>query len=184
MRILANRIVISLVLILGAAAYWEFELRPVSGPLYMAAVSDYHEHRYHQSLAELREGLKFEPNDPSILALMGWDALKTHEAASAAAYFRRARRFAPVNSDPLLGEIYAEIALQKYQKAKRLLSELRRQFGETAEFESARSVLLANKKVTPAQQSNQTLPAGPGARLNRPPNKVVLTVAQQAPARR
>jgi len=174
MRILANRIVISLLLILGAAAYWEFKLRPVSGPLYMAAVSDYHNRHYRRSLTELREGLKFEPNDPSILALMGWNALKMREAASAATYFRRACRFAPRNSDPLLGEIYAEIALQKYPTAKRLLSKLRRRFGETAEFKSARNALLLN----------ETEPAGASGHFTRLSNKAALTVVRQAPARR
>lgn len=183
MHILTNRIVISLMLILGGTAYWEFNLRPVSGPLYLAAASDYHNHLYSRSLTELREDLGFQPNDPSILALMGWDALKTRQAASALTYFRRARRFSPGNSDPMLGEVYAEIALQKYQAAKRLLSELRRRYGETPGFKSARDALLTNA-MPPSQRTDQDLPGRAGVPSVRPPDKTDFTTVQPSTARR
>ncbi|MGH9359654.1 MAG: tetratricopeptide repeat protein [Terriglobia bacterium] len=180
MSILSNRIIISLVLLAGAAAFWEFKLRPVSAPLYMAAVSDYHAHHYRRSMAELREGLKFQPNDRSFLALMGWDALKMREAALADTYFRRAGRFASGNPNPLLGEIYADIALQRYQAAKRLLSEMRGRFGKTAAFRTAQTVLSAN---TPAVHQHTGLPAVATTRLTEPLRQEILVRTQEDLAR-
>lgn len=173
MRILANRIVISLLLILGGTAYWEFKLPPASRPLYSAAVSNYQQRHYGRSLAELREDLKFEPNDPSLLTLMGWDALKMHQVSSASTYFRQAHRFAPGNSGALLGEIYAEIALQNYGAAKRLLNESHRRYGETVAFKTARDTLIAN--VAPSNSlPDQGLSLDAGSHFVTPSNNAGL----------
>ncbi|MGH9354675.1 MAG: tetratricopeptide repeat protein [Terriglobia bacterium] len=182
MRILANRIVISLLLILAGMGCWEFALPRVSRILYSAAASDYQQHHYDRSRAELRVALEFEPNDPSFLTLIGWDALKVHQAAAASAYFRQAHHFAPGNSGALLGEIYAEIALQNYGAAERLLNELHRRYGDTAAFKSAGEVLAANSAPSnPA--ADQAVAAGPSGAV-APLNKMDLMGMQPGPMRR
>lgn len=144
--VLANRIVLSLVVILGLAAFCELHVRPARMPIYKSAVKDYQKRNYVQSLAELRVADEFEPNDPSVLALIGWNSLKLDKPRAAEKYFSRACWFEPRNPDPLLGWIYAEIALEKYRKAERLLDEFKRRFGETGSYQLAESVFLDQLK--------------------------------------
>ncbi|HLI34608.1 MAG TPA: hypothetical protein VKW70_06145 [Terriglobia bacterium] len=158
MRIYGNRIVISLIFILGLSIYWEFYLRPVTGPLYRSAVEDYREHRYARSLEELQEADRFEPNDPSILALMGWDLLKLSKLPPAERYFRQACEFAPDNPDPLLGYIYVEIALEKRQEAERLLQAFVRKHGKTPDYKNAEKILREQTACAASDAQEATRP--------------------------
>ncbi len=141
MRIYRNRIVLSLIFILGLSVYWEFYLHPVTGSLYCSAIEDYRVHRYARSLEKLQEADRFEPGDPSILALMGWDLLKLSKLRPAERCFRQACEFAPENPDPLLGYIYTEIALEKCQEAEHLLQTFARKYGKTPAYQNAEKML-------------------------------------------
>jgi tetratricopeptide (TPR) repeat protein len=127
MRILANRITISLLVILALTYVWEFWVKPVSGPEYTAAVTEYKNGNYKRSLGLLREAYAIDPNDTAILTLIGWDELKLGDAKQAESYFSRAHRLVPSATDTIMGYAYTEIALKKYESASGLLSSLRLQ---------------------------------------------------------
>ncbi|MGH9327856.1 MAG: tetratricopeptide repeat protein [Terriglobia bacterium] len=143
-----NRIVISLVVICGLLIFWEFRVNTRRAPTYRAAVKDYQNRNYVRSLAELQTSDEFAPNNPSVLALMGWNSLKLDKDRAAEKYFSRASRFEPRSPDPLLGWIYAEITLEKFQKAERLLKKFKLRFGETASYQAAESVLEDQARKT------------------------------------
>jgi hypothetical protein len=69
MPLLKNRIGLSLLLILPGASLWEFYRKPVTGPLYTAAVNDYRNGHYNNSLELLKRSYKIDLNDASVLPL-------------------------------------------------------------------------------------------------------------------
>jgi len=142
MRLLRNRIVVSLILIALATAVWEFFIKPETGPLYTAAVAEYKNQNYDRSLALLQRAYQFDNNDAAILALMGWNYLKKGDAQAAEEpWFRRAYYLAPEVTDIVLGYAYTEIELGKLNQAAVLLDQLRRQGVETTDVHTARAAL-------------------------------------------
>lgn len=141
MHILKNRIIISLLVIFGLTYFWEFHLRPLSGPLYTAAVAEYKNRNYDRSLELLKKAYRIDPNDAAILDLMGWDYLKLRDPKSAEPHFRRSHRLATKSADPLLGYAYTEIALEKYGEAANLLKALREMRVETVDVHLAYGTL-------------------------------------------
>jgi tetratricopeptide (TPR) repeat protein len=141
MRILKNRIILSFVIIFAALYCWEFYVKPVSGPIYTAAVSEYKAQHYERSLELLKAAYRVNPNDTAVLTLMGWNYLKLHQGSVGEPYFERAYRFSPQVDDLLLGYVYTEIQLQKYERATALLTTLSRRAGDTAEVHMAWATL-------------------------------------------
>lgn len=137
MSLFINRIGLSLLLIVLAAYFWEFHAKPVSGPLYTAAVAEYKQRDYHQSLELLLRAYAINPNHPSILTLMGWDYLKLGKPRRALEKFRRAYRLAPKASDTILGYATTEIELEHCENAARLLNLLGRERAESLEVRMA-----------------------------------------------
>ena len=76
MRFLKNRIVISLIVVVVAVYFWEFWIKPVTGPLYTEAVTEYKRGNYTRSMELLQRATRIDPNDAAILALIGWNHLK------------------------------------------------------------------------------------------------------------
>ena len=143
MRFLKNRIVISLILILLATYFWEFWIKPVTGPLYTEAVSEYKRGNYTRSLALLEKAQGYDPNDAAILALIGWNRLKLGDPRGAEEpYFRRAYDLAPHVVDIALGYAYAEIALGKFDRAGILLVRLRQLGVDSSDFHVAQGTFL------------------------------------------
>ncbi|MGH9407531.1 MAG: tetratricopeptide repeat protein [Terriglobia bacterium] len=145
-----NRIVLSLVVIVAASALCDFYWRPSQSSAYRAAVSDYSSRAYRKSLDELAAAGAFEPNDPAVLSLMGWDLLRLRKPRRAEQCFRRAHWLEPYESDPLLGDIYAEISLENYARARRLIEEFDRRYGESAGLRQAADVL--DRQIKPARR--------------------------------
>lgn len=121
MSLFKNRIGLSLLVVGLGIAVWEFYVKPVSGPIYASAVDEYQNHNYGQSLKLLQRAYSIDPNDPSILTLMGWDYLKTRKPHQALCEFSRAHRLAPHSADAILGYADTEITLEHYPQASRLL---------------------------------------------------------------
>ncbi len=122
MPVFKNRIGLSLLLILLGVYLWEFYAKPVSGPLYTAAVNEYRGQHYGNSLGLLQRAYKIDPNDTSVLTLMGWNYLKMGKAELALERFSRAHRLAPNSPDTILGYADTEISLGHDQHAFELLS--------------------------------------------------------------
>jgi tetratricopeptide (TPR) repeat protein len=138
MRILKNRIVISLLLIVLATYVWEFWIKPVTGPIYTEAVREYKSRNYARSLRLLQQAHGVDPNDTAILALMGWNYLKLGDPKTAEEpYFRRAHDLSPHVVDITLGYAYAEIELGKYEQARRLLDQLQQVGVDSADMHVA-----------------------------------------------
>src|SRR3990170_430538 len=95
MRILKNRIALTLVLILGATYLWEFHVKPHTGPLYLLAVAEYKKQNYNRSLELVSEAYRIDPNDTAILRLIGWNHLKLGRTSEALPLFSRALRLNP-----------------------------------------------------------------------------------------
>lgn len=55
---------------------WELYVKPVTGPLYANAVNEYQKGQYEKSLGILRRAYRIDPNNASVLTLMGWNDLK------------------------------------------------------------------------------------------------------------
>lgn len=132
MRNFGNRIIISLAAIVWLTYCWEFYVKPVSGPVYTAAVSEYKNKNYDRSLDLLKKAYRIDPNDTAILSLMGWNYLKCGDAKTAESYFRRAYKLVPSAPDMLLGYAYTELALNKNVDATDLLMALRQKGVNTA----------------------------------------------------
>lgn len=112
MRILKNRVIISLIVIVLVTYFWEFWIKPVTGPIYTEAVRDYKSRDYARSLKLLQQAHRVDPNDTAILALMGWNYLKMGDPKTAEEpYFRRAHDLSPHVVDITLGYAYTEIEL-------------------------------------------------------------------------
>lgn len=117
MRILRNRIIISLFFIFSFTYFWEFWIKPETGPLYTEAVAQYRNGDYHRSLQLLRAAYQIDPNDTAILTLIGWDFLKTGNASKALPYFGRALRLNPSLEDARLGLAHSWLELENAPKA-------------------------------------------------------------------
>ncbi len=117
MRFLKNRIVISLVVIFVLIYLWEFHVKPVSGPLYTAAVNEYKTGNYTLSLNLLSRAYVIDPNDTAILTLFGWDYLKLGLPGKARAYFDRGLVLNPTLEDTRLGSAYAWLEMGEPSKA-------------------------------------------------------------------
>ena len=137
MALLKNRIGLSLLLILVAAYVWEFHMKPVSGPIYTAAVNEYKNDHYAKSLELLGRAYKIDPNDTGVLTLMGWNYLKLRQPNLAREKFSRAYGLDPQASDTILGYAETEIDLKDYPRAYRLLDLLRNQSVDTADVHMA-----------------------------------------------
>jgi tetratricopeptide (TPR) repeat protein len=138
MRILKNRVIISLIVIVLATYFWEFWIKPVTGPIYTEAVREYKSRNYVRSLQLLQQAHRVDPNDTAILALMGWNYLKMGDPKTAEEpYFRRAHDLSPHVVDITLGYAYTELALGKYAQARQLLDQLHRAGVDTADLHVA-----------------------------------------------
>jgi len=143
MRLLKNRIVISLIFIVVAVYFWEFWIKPVTGPLYTEAVAEYKRGNYNRSLDLLQRAWRVDPNDAAILALIGWNHLKLGDARTAEdPYFRRAYDLAPHVVDISLGYAYAQIALGKFDQARVLIDRLRQVGVDNADLHVAQGTLF------------------------------------------
>ena len=142
MRFLKNRIVISLLVIIVATYLWEFWIKPITGPLYTEAVTEYKNQNYQRSLRLLQQAHQIDPNDSAILALMGWDHLKLgNPQAAEDPYFRRAHDLSPNVVDITLGYAYTEIELGKFIEAKALLDLVRQAGVNSADYHVAQGAL-------------------------------------------
>ncbi len=137
MALLKNRIGLSLLFILLGVFLWEFYAKPVTGPLYTAAVNEYRNSHYEESLELLHRAYKIDPNDTSVLTLMGWNDLKMGRPRLALEFFSRAHRLSPDSLDTTLGYADAEIALGHYQRADELLTLLKNQGYDSADVAMA-----------------------------------------------
>ena len=134
---LKNRIGLSLLLILLGAYLWEFYGRPVTGPLYTAAVNEYRNGQYENSMELLNRAYRINPNDASVLTLVGWNYLKMGSPEQALERFSRAHRLSPGSPDTILGYADTDIALGRYQHATQLLHLLKKQKGDSADLAMA-----------------------------------------------
>ena len=142
MRLLKTRIVVSLLVIIVATYLWEFWVKPITGPLYTEAVTEYKNRNYERSLRLLHQAHQIDPNDSAILALMGWNYLKMGNVQAAEEpNFRRAHDLSPNVVDITLGYAYAEIELGKFLQAKALLDQLRQDGVESADYHVAQGTL-------------------------------------------
>ena len=64
MRLLKNRIVVSLLVIIVATYLWEFWVKPITGPLYTEAVTEYKNRNYERSLRLLQQPTRSTPTIP------------------------------------------------------------------------------------------------------------------------
>src|SRR5579859_3099036 len=133
MALLKNRIGLSLLFILLGTFLWEFYAKPVTGPLYTAAVNEYSNGHYEKSLELLHRAYKIDPNNTSVLTLMGWNDLKMGKPKLALEPFSRGHRLSPDSPDTILGYADTEIALGHYQRAGELLSLLKNQGDDSAD---------------------------------------------------
>ena len=106
MRILKNRITLSLIAILALTYVWEFHVRSESSPLYTAAVSEYKGENYANTLELLERAYRIDPNNTAIITLFGWTYLKSGNHAEAQPYFTRALRLGPDLQEARLGLAY------------------------------------------------------------------------------
>jgi tetratricopeptide (TPR) repeat protein len=121
-RILTNRIVISLAMILALAAAFEFYFRPFGGSFYQLGLKAYKSGEYARSTQMFREAREYEPNNPAILTMLGWSLLKDGKPALAEKRFRAARRLTPHDPRLQLGLVYTEMRLNHLRRAGAMLS--------------------------------------------------------------
>ena len=153
MRILANRIVISLFVIFLMTYFWEFWIKPQTSPIYTEAVAQYRNKNYDRSLQLLHSAYRIDPNDASTLTLMGWDYLKMGDAETAEGYFERGHKLAPQVTDLLLGYAYTEIELKKYERAASLLNTLKQKGADSSDLHVAWATLY--RKVGRTREAAQ-----------------------------
>jgi tetratricopeptide (TPR) repeat protein len=171
MSLLWNRIGLSLLIILIGLFLWEFWVKPVSGPIYMEAVTDYRNGKYPHSLELLEHAYQIDPNNTEVLTLMGWDDLKLDRPQRGETILTRAHRLAPRATDTTLAYAYAELALHHTQQAEALLEQLRRQNVHSADTHIAWGVLYrdSGKNLEAAHEFKEALalrPKDPLARKN------------------
>ncbi|MGH7869417.1 MAG: tetratricopeptide repeat protein, partial [Candidatus Dormibacteraceae bacterium] len=141
-KFLANRILISLLIILTLACAFEFCFHPFGGPFYKSGLQAYKSGNYKRSVRMLQEARKYEPNNPAILTLLGWALLKTGKPAVAEKRFRSAHRLTPHEPELQLGLAYAEIDLDHPNQAGAILNEIRRDRPGWDETRVAQAVLF------------------------------------------
>jgi len=124
MHILKNRIIFSFVVIFWVTYLWEFYVKPISGPLYTAAVSEYKGQNYQRSLELLQEAYRIDPNDTAILTLFGWDYLKSGTPAAAIPYFARSLRLNPKLDDARAGLAYSWLEMEDGRRALEYFNQL------------------------------------------------------------
>ncbi|MCL5670956.1 MAG: tetratricopeptide repeat protein [Acidobacteria bacterium] len=141
MSLLKNRIGLSFLLILLGAYLWEFYGKPVTGPVYTAAVNEYRNGNYKSSLDLLSRAYKIDPNNASVLTLMGWNELKMGRPEQALECFRRAHRLSPDSPDTILGYADTNISLGHYRHATELLRLLKNQKDDSVDLAMAWGML-------------------------------------------
>ncbi len=141
MRFIANRIVISIIVIFLMTYFWEFWIKPQTSPLYTEAVAQYRNGRYDRSLELLKSAYSIDPNDSATLTLMGWNYLKKGDPQRAEQSFQRAHELSPQVLDLLLGYAYTEIALKKYERAQSFLDTLQKKGFDNSDLHVARATL-------------------------------------------
>ena len=166
MRFIANRIVISLIVIVMMTYFWEFWIKPQTSPLYTEAVAQYKNGRYDRSLELLHSAYSIDPNDSATLTLMGWNYLKKGEPQKAEPSFERAHQLSPQVLDLLLGYAYTEIALKKYERAQEFLDTLEKKGFDTSDVHVARG-----RWVGPATQPSNSNWLLPWIRTTKWPSK-------------
>ena len=119
-----NRIMVSLVLLLGFTYVWEFYAKPISGPLYTAAVSEFKAQHYDRSLQLLQSAYRIDPNNTAVLTLYGWDYLKSGKPSVAIPYFNRSLRLNPRLDEPRAGLAYSWLEMGDVSKALKYFHEL------------------------------------------------------------
>jgi hypothetical protein len=124
MHRLKNRIVISLIVIFMATYFWEFYVKPVSGPLYTSAVAEYKGRNYERSIKLLQEAYRIDPNDTSILMLFGWNYLKLGKPSVAIPYLTRSLRLDPSLDEARLGLAYSCLEMEDGAKALEYFNQL------------------------------------------------------------
>lgn len=124
MKILANRIVVSLIVIVVLAFVWEFYAKPVTGPLYIAAVREYKAENYSRSLELLDTAYLIDPNDTTILTLMGWSYHKIGRFSDAQQKFDRALWLDPESQDARLGLAHSWVEVGDGEQALQLFNQL------------------------------------------------------------
>ena len=117
MRILKNRITLSLFVILALAYVWEFHFRPMSSPLYTSGVEEYRSGDYERALELLEKAYRIDPNNTALLTLFGWTHLKLGDASAALPYFERALRLDPRLQDAREGVAYSRLETGDYRAA-------------------------------------------------------------------
>ncbi len=117
MSLLRNRIVISLLIIIALATWWEFGGKPVSGPIYVEAVDAYKEGDYQRSLQILDRAYQVDPNDATTLTLYGWNYLKLNRFTEAEPYFDRALKLEPDLTDAKRGRAHCWLELGQADRA-------------------------------------------------------------------
>ncbi len=117
MSLLRNRIVISLLIIIALATWWEFGGKPVSGPIYVEAVDAYKEGDYQRSLDILDRAYQVDPNDATTLTLYGWNYLKLSRFTEAEPYFDRALKLEPDLIDARRGRAHCWLELGQADRA-------------------------------------------------------------------
>ena len=142
MKLLTNRIVVSLIIVVVMSYIWEFYGKPVTGPLYTTAVNEYNAGHYRRSLELLDNAYLIDPNDTDILVLMGWNHLKLNDPRAAEPRFARAYQLAPDVEDVILGYAYAELALGKEEEAGRLLAKLAAMGAASPDIHVARGTMF------------------------------------------
>ncbi|HSC77103.1 MAG TPA: tetratricopeptide repeat protein [Candidatus Acidoferrales bacterium] len=117
MNLFRNRIVISLLIIFGLAAYWEFGGKSWAGPLYVQAADEYKKGNYEESLKLLDRAYQLDPNDATTLTLYGWNHLKLKHFTEATAYFERALKLQPDLVDARRGLAHCWLELGQPDRA-------------------------------------------------------------------
>ena len=117
MALLRNRIIISLLIIIGLAAWWEFGGKPITGPIYVQAVDEYKKGNYQRSIEILDRAYQVDPNDATTLTLYGWNYLKLNRFTEAEPYFDRALRLEPDLTDARRGRAHCWLELGQPDRA-------------------------------------------------------------------
>ncbi len=164
MTLLKNRIGLSIFLIFVAVYLWEFHIKPVSGPIYTAAVNEYKNRRYEESLELLSRAYAIDPNDTGVLTLMGWNYLKLRKPERARKEFERSYSLDPRGSDTILGYAETEIDLKNYAKASQLLELLHKRKIDTADTHMAWGALYrrTGRNREAAREFKRVLALQPG----------------------
>ena len=164
MNLLRNRIVISLLIIFGLAAYWEFGGKSWAGPLYVQAADEYKKGNYERSLELLDRAYQLDPNDATTLTLYGWNHLKLKHFTEATAYFERALKLQPDLIDARRGLAHCWLELGQPDRALESFEQL------PSEVRNLPEVRIAMARAYRTRGENQKAAAMLAAVLKREPN--------------